>query len=163
MSDNSQWTGMFSVKLVGPSHREFPFFGRAGNPALMNFPDSPQGRRTATEIPIGHRSLVYLMHPVQRFWTAVEYIEWGNSTECVLDAGRRAAAAQGAVSLIEAHSPKFAKLWRCIRILAQIDDPMNAPTPDFGFQEGEVMRVIEQQEYWELFNAVSWTWRVDST
>jgi hypothetical protein len=55
--------------------------------------------------------------------------------------------------MMKAVNPKFAKFWRCIRILAEIDDPMNAPTPDFGFQEGEVMREIGPQEYQDLFAA----------
>src|SRR4051812_19934674 len=89
MSDTSVSVGMFGVKLVGAIHRAFEFFGRGGKPALMNFPDSPAGRRLAAAIPIGHKSLVYLMHPVQRFWTAIEYIKWDATVEDVLEDGRR--------------------------------------------------------------------------
>jgi len=74
MSQNARTVGMFGIMLVGAIQPEFPFFGREGNPPLMNFPNSPEGRRIAVAIPVGHRSLVYLMHPVKRFWAAVEYI-----------------------------------------------------------------------------------------
>src|SRR5687767_9315572 len=109
MSDTSASEGMFGVKLVGPTHRAFPFCGRDGKPALMNFPDSPVGRRIAAEIPIGHKSLVYLMHPVQRFWAAIEYIKWDANVEDVLEEGRRAAVAQDAVIMMKAVNSKFAK------------------------------------------------------
>jgi hypothetical protein len=46
-------------------------------------------------------------------------------------------------------------------MLAVIDDPTNAPTPDFDFQEGEVMRDLGQHEYLDYFNAVPWSWRVE--
>src|SRR3954462_3805226 len=71
--------GMFGIKLVGAIQPEFPFFGREGKPPLMNFPNSPEGRHVATAIPIGHRSLVYLMHPVKRFWAAIEYVKWDSN------------------------------------------------------------------------------------
>src|SRR5262245_8068140 len=153
--------GMFGIRLVGPAHAEFSFFGREGKPALMNFPNSPEGRRLAVATPIGHKSLVYLIHPVKRFWTAIEYIRWNPSVPDVLKEGMRAAAAQNAVALIETLNPHYSRYWRCIRILAWIDNPMNAPTPDFGFNEGDVMREISQQEYDELYNAILWSWTVD--
>jgi hypothetical protein len=153
---------MFGVKLVGSIHRDFPFFGRGGNPALMNFPDSAEGRRIAADIPIGHRSLVYLMHPIRRFWTAIEYIKWDGAIEDVLEEGERAAVAQNAVTLMRVVNPRFSRIWRCIRILALIDDPLYAPTPDFGFHEGEIMRDIGQQEYHDMFNAIPWSWRDES-
>src|SRR5438552_2876347 len=134
--------GMFGIKLVGAVQPEFPFFRRDGKPALMNFPDSLEGRRIGASIPIGHRSLVYLMYPVKRFWAAIEYIKWDFSTEDVLVEGMRAAAAQDAVAMMEVVNPKFARIWRCVRVLALIDDPMKAPTPDFGFQEGDIMLEI---------------------
>ena len=49
---------MFGIKLVGDNTPEFAFFGRAGAPSLINFPDSPEGRRIATSVPIGHKVLV---------------------------------------------------------------------------------------------------------
>jgi hypothetical protein len=153
---------MFGVKLVGPLHRAYPFFGRAGKPALINFPDSPVGRRIAADIPIGHKSLVYLMHPIKRFWSAIEYIKWDAKVADVLEEGLRAARAQNAVTLMEAANARFAKVWRCVRLLAEIDDPTRAPTPDFGFQEGEILRELGQQEYDAMFNAISWTWRADA-
>jgi hypothetical protein len=149
---------MFGIKLVKPNYREYAFFGRHGSPALMNFPDSPEGRRIATSIPIGHRSLVYLMHPVMRFCAAIEYIKWDSNIADVLEEGRLAAVPQNAVVLMEVLNRRFAKLWRCVRVLALIDDPLNAPTPDFGFQEGDIMFDIESHEYLDMFNAIPWTW-----
>jgi hypothetical protein len=149
---------MFGLKLVGAVHPEFPFFGRAGNPAVMNFPNSPEGRRIAASVPIGHRSLVYLMSPVKHFWTAIEYVKLDPSVNDLLEEGTRAAESQNAVALVEALNPKFAKLWRCIRVIALIDNPQQAPTPDFGFQEGDIMFDVTQQEYSELFSAIPWSW-----
>src|SRR5947209_2548254 len=77
--------GMFGIKLVGPQHKAFPFFGREGKPALMNFPNSPEGKRLAAATPIGHKSLVYLIHPVRRFWPATEYIRGVPSAPDVLE------------------------------------------------------------------------------
>jgi hypothetical protein len=150
--------GMFGIKLVGASHREFPFFGKDGKPTLMNFPKSPEGQRIASGIPIGHTSLVYLMAPVKRFWTAIEYIKCDPSIEDVLEEGWRAAAAQNAVAMMEAHNSKFAKIWRCVRVVALIDDPRNAPTPDLGFKEGDVMFDIEKPEFIDMFKAIPWSW-----
>jgi hypothetical protein len=152
---------MFGVKLVGHIQPAFPFFGRAGKPTVMNFPDSPEGRRLAAGIPVGHKSLVYLMHPVKRFWAAIEYIKWDSGVADVLDEGQRAAQAQNAVALMQVVNSRFAAVWRCVRMLAEIDDPARAPTPDFDFREGEVMREIREQEYEAMFEAVPWTWRHD--
>jgi len=151
--------GMFGVKLVGSQHPAFSFFGRDGKPTLMNFPDGPEGRRIAASIPIGQRSLVYLMYPIKRFWTAIEYIKWDLNTDDVLEEGMRAAVAQNAVAMAEVINSKFARIWRCVRIVALIDDPMSAPTPDFGFKEGDVMLDIEKQEYLDMFNAIPWSWK----
>jgi hypothetical protein len=128
----------------------------------MNFPDNHEGRRIAAGIPIGHKSLVYLMHPVKRFWAAIEYIKWNPSIEDVLEEGLQAAVAQNAAALMEVINPKFAKVWRCVRVLADIDDPKQAPTPDFGFHEGDIMFDIGQQEYDDWFNAIPWSWPVSS-
>jgi hypothetical protein len=98
------------------------------------------------------------MHPVKRFWTAVEYIKWNPKIEDVLEEGMQAAVAQNAVAMMEALNSKFAKLWRCIRVLALINDPTQAPTPDFGFQEGDIMFDIGQQEYADMFHAIPWSW-----
>jgi hypothetical protein len=149
---------MFGIKLVGPNHLHFPFFGKAAKPVLINFPDSPEGRSVAERIPIGHRALVYLMHPVKHFGAAIEYIQWDFNGVDVLEQGRRAALSQDAVTMMEAVNPRFARVWRCVRLLALVDDPMKAPTPEFGFQEGEIMRDIEKQQYFDMFNAVPWTW-----
>ena len=161
MSHTRPGEGMFGVKLVGALHSAYSFFGRAGNPTVMNFPDSPEGRRIAAALPIGHRSLVYLMHPMKRIWAAIEYIKWDDGIDDVLKEGRRAAAAQGAVDLMRVQNSKFARYWRCVRVLAQIDDPASGPVPDFSFQEGEIMRDIEPHEYAELFNAVPWSWTAE--
>jgi hypothetical protein len=149
---------MFGIKLVGERHPQFPFFGREGKPGIMNFPDSAEGRRIAASIPIGHRSLLYLMHPIKRFWAAVEYIKWNSGIADVLEEGRQAAVAQNAIALFEVLNPRFAKVWRCIRVVAIIDDPMEAPTPDLGFQEGDIMRDISEHESLEMFNAIPWSW-----
>jgi hypothetical protein len=153
---------MFGIKLVGQHHAAFPFFGRDGKPALMNFPDSPDGKRLAAAIPIGHKSLVYLMHPVKRFWTAIEYIRWDPSEPDILKEGEKAAAAQNAIALVEAQNARFARYWRCIRILAWMADPMKAPTPEFSFNEGDIMREISQRYYEELYNAIPWSWTANS-
>jgi hypothetical protein len=152
---------MFSIKLVGAVQPEYPFFRREGKPTLMNFPDSPEGRRIAATIPIGHRSLVYLMHPVKRFWAAIEYIRWDPNCADVLQDGRQAAERQNAVALMEVLNPRFAKVWRCVRQLACIDDPRKAPTPDFGFHQGDIIRDIEESEYLDMFNAIPWSWTIE--
>jgi hypothetical protein len=152
---------MFGIKLVGPLHAAFPFFGREGKPALMTFPSSPEGRRLAANIPIGHKSLVYLMHPIKRFWTAIEYIRSDSKILDLLKDGEQAAIAQNALALMQVQNAHYARLWRCIRVLAWIDDPMKAPMFEFGFNEGDVMREISQQEYEEMYNAVPWTWTAD--
>src|SRR5438552_3067028 len=110
--------GMFGIKLVGHIQPEFPFFGRDAKPTLMNFPDSPEGRRIAESIPIGHRSLVYLMAPVKRFWSAIEYIKYDFNIEDVLEEGRQAAVDQKAVAMMEVLNSRFARIWRCVRIVA---------------------------------------------
>jgi hypothetical protein len=91
MSPHPPGVGMFGIKLVGATHREFSFFGTEGKPTLMNFPNTAEGRRIAANIPIGHKSLVYLMHPVKRFWSAIEYIKWDLGIENVLEEGMQAA------------------------------------------------------------------------
>jgi hypothetical protein len=153
--------GMFGIKLVGAAHFDLPTFGRAGNPSLMNFPDSAEGKRCASIAPVGHKSLVYLMAPVKRFWGAVEYIKWNPAIGDVLEEGRQAATSQNALAIMAVLNPHFAKVWRCIRVVAMIKDPMQAPTPDFGFKEGDVMFDIEQQEYLEMFNAIPWNWTAE--
>src|SRR5262249_35339511 len=150
--------GMFGIKLVSALHAAWPFFGRDGKPALMNFPDSLEGRRLAVATPIGHKSLVYLMNPVKRLWTAIEYIQWDSKISDVVKDGESAAIAQKAVERIQADNAHYARLWRCIRILASIDNPMKGPAFAFDFKEGEVMREITQGEYEEMYNAVPWTW-----
>jgi hypothetical protein len=152
---------MFGIKLVGALHYAFPFFGRDGKPPLMNFPDSPEGRRVAAEVPIGHRSLVYLMHPVKRFKAAIEYVKWDSNIDDVLEEGSRAAATQNAVAMLEVFNSRFARIWRCVRVVALIDDPMQGPATDFGFQEGDIMLGISQQEYLEWFNALPWNWTAE--
>src|SRR5262249_2898160 len=113
-------------------------------------------------IPIGHKSLVYLMHPVRRFWAAIEYIRWDAKVADVLEDGLRAAQAQDAVVLMEAVNARFAKGWRRVRAVAEIDDRTRAPTPDFGFQEGEILREVTQHDYEAMFHAIPWTWRADA-
>jgi len=152
---------MFGIKLVGATHFDLPAFGREGNPSLMNFPDSAEGKRCASIVPIGHKSLVYLMAPIKRFWGVVEYIKWNHAIDNVLEEGRRAAVDQNARAIMEVLYPHFARVWRCVRIVATIKDPMQAPTPDFGFKEGDVMFDIEPQEYLEMFNEVPWSWRAE--
>jgi hypothetical protein len=109
-------------------------------------------------VKIGHRSLVYLMAPTKRLWAAVEYVRWCPGIADVLVEGREEANAQGAVTLMEAVNRKFAKVWRCIRCLAVIDDPMKGPLADFCFQEGDIMFDMDQRDYLGLFNAVPWSW-----
>jgi hypothetical protein len=149
---------MFGIKLVGESHDAYPFFGRRGNPALMNFPDSHEGRKLAVGIPLGHKSLVYLMHPKSDSGIAIEYIQWDSKVTDLLKDGERAATAQGAVNLMRAVNARYSRFWRCIRILAEIDDPMKGPALELGFIEGEVMREISQREYEEWYRAVPWPW-----
>ena len=158
MSRTAPGVCMFGIKLVGHNFPSFSFHGRGGKPTLMNFPDSPEGRRIAADIPIGHKSLVYLMAPVKRFCSAIEYIKWDANIGDVLEDGARAADAQGAIAMIKVVNSRFAKNWRCVRVVAWIDNPIMAPTPDFGFKEGDIMREITQREYIEMFNGIPWTW-----
>jgi hypothetical protein len=154
--------GMFGIKLVGEPNAEFRFCGKEGNPPLMNFPDSAKGRTIAASVPIGHRSLVYLMAPIKRIWAAVEYIKWDSSIADVLQEGMKAALAQDAVKMMNAVNTHFAKVWRCVRVLAVVDNYKNGPAQDFDFQQGDVMFDMTQEEYLEVFNAMPWTWRGDA-
>lgn len=88
------------------------------------FPDSPKGRQLAARVPIGHQSLVYLMAPAKRIWAA-EYIKWDSSISDVLQEGARAAHAQGADTMMAAVNSHYAKVWRCIRVLAIIPTYMD--------------------------------------
>jgi hypothetical protein len=151
--------GMFGIKLVGDGYQAWRFHNREGTPPLMNFPDGRAGRRIAASIPIGHRSLVYLMHPTKRLCAAIEYVSDPKTVD-VLKQGKQAAIAQNAVAQIEAYGyPHFSKIWRCVRIVAWIDDPNNAPTPDFEFHQGDVMFDIDENEYLNLFTEIPWTWK----
>jgi hypothetical protein len=76
----------------------------------MVFPDSSKGRQVAAAIPIGHRSLVYLMYPIRRIWAAVEYIKCDPSVSDLLEEGNRAAISQNAVAVMEAHNEKFSRI-----------------------------------------------------
>lgn len=150
--------GKFGIKLVGHDFPEYPFFRKDTNPALMCFPDSEMGRHVASVIPIGHRSLVYLMAPVKRIWAAVEYIKTDPIRESVLDEGRRAAIKHGAIKILKVVAPHYASYFRCVRFVAEIEDPANVPTPDFGFSQGDVGFDIDEADYLELYNAKPWTW-----
>jgi hypothetical protein len=59
------------------------------------------------------------------------------------------------------HNPHYAKIWRCVRVVALIDDPRKAPTPDFGFKQGDIMFDIEHRDYLDFFDAVPWSWTID--
>jgi hypothetical protein len=149
---------MFSIKLVGDIQPNIPACTRAGNPALMNFPDSPEGLRVAATIPIGHKSLVYLQAPTKLIWAAIEYIEWHPEYGDVLEQGRRAAEAQDAIALMGTLAPHYARLWRCIRYLADVTPPRDGFAIDYHFHQGEVMREISPEEYERLFGLTAWTW-----
>jgi len=121
MSPTSPGIGMYSIKLVGHVQPHFPALTQAGQPALMNFPDSPDGHYFAANIPIGHKSLVYLMAPMMRIWAAVEYVKCGDTSLSLLEQGRQAAEAQpNIIAQMRALAPQYASLWRCIRFLASI-------------------------------------------
>jgi hypothetical protein len=158
MTRASNACGMFSIKLVGAVQPNFPVLTRAGNPALMNFPSSREGRRVAACTPIGHKSLVYLQAPTMRIWAAIEYIEWDGGKGDVLEQGRRAAEAQGIVELMKIHAPHYASIWRCIRYLAEVTPPEQGLLMNYDFHQGEVIREISREEYERLFNATEWTW-----
>jgi hypothetical protein len=158
MASTHHTCGMFSIKLVGASHPSLPACTKAGKPALMNFPDSPEGRRIAASIPNGHRSLVYLMAPRKCIWAAIEYIKWDEKTADVLEEGRQAAQAQNAIALMQVLAPHYAKVWRCVRFLADVTPLEHGLAIDHEFHQGEVIRPISQQEYDDLFNAAPWTW-----
>src|SRR5262249_7438144 len=139
MSRNYSSPGMFSIKLVGDVTPQFPFFRRDGKPPLMVFPDSAEGRQAAAGIPIGHKSLVYLMYPVKRIWAAVEYIKWDPSISDFLEEGTLAASSQNAVAMMEVYNARFSKVWRCVRFLAVIDDVAKSPPLDLSFHQGDIM------------------------
>jgi hypothetical protein len=63
--------------------------------------------------------------------------------------------------MMEALNPHFSRIWRCVRVLAFINDPFQAPTPDFGFQKGDTMFDIEPREYFDMFNAIPWSWPLE--
>jgi hypothetical protein len=148
----------FSIKLVGGGKPSISACTRAGKPSVMNFPDSREGQRVAASIPIGHRSLVYLMAPTKRIWAAIEYIRCDTEMTDMVRAGRHAAETQNAVALMQVLAPHYANIWRCIRFLAEIDRPEDGPAIDYDFHQGEVNREISQQEYNDLFNSIPWTW-----
>jgi hypothetical protein len=155
---------MFGIKLVSDYHFSFPYFGLCGNPAVMNFPDSREGREIATVLPVGHRALVYLMAPKKCFGAAIEFIQLNQTTGDLLDDGMQAARAQDAIRLHEAVYPHWAKWWRCTRVIAWKENPTNvpgnAPTPDFHFQKGDDMFDISERCYSILFNAICWNWQI---
>jgi hypothetical protein len=158
--------GMFGLKLVSHYHFKFDFFNRNGKPALMNFPDSPEGRRIAPLVRIGHRSLVYLMTPraedgvpdplgmSKHIGAAIEYVH-ENPKLNLLDDGMEAANKQKAVAYHETMGfAHWARLFRCIRIVAWIDDPRNGPIQDFQFSKGDTMFDITKEYYDELYNQI---------
>jgi hypothetical protein len=59
---------------------------------------------------------------------------------------------------MEAYNAKFAKVWRCIRFLAVIDDPMKSPPPGLDFHQGDIMVEISERQYYDMFNAIPWSW-----
>lgn len=156
--------GMFGIKLVGPDHTAFDFHRMGAEPtALMNFPDSPAGRKIASSVPIGHKSLVYLMAPRKRFASAIEYVKWDHGIEDVLREGTKVAMHHNAIEMLKAcNYPRFAKIWRCVRVIAWIEIPENGPATDFNFHQGDIMFDMDEAEYFEMFDAVPWDWRLDT-
>jgi len=119
---------MFSIKLIHPNHLKYPYFtddfdGTNGRRPLMNFTGNDRGRSIAARLPIGHRSLVYVIHH-QRFVWAIEFIG-------TVEEGERAAVAHGITP--NEITTKW-NVYRPIRFLARVA-LADAPSADDIFKK----------------------------
>jgi hypothetical protein len=151
--------GMFSIKLVHPPHLEHVFFtpttsNSVGLPRLMNFSDRGHAPSIAAGIRAGHRAIVYVTHPIQKFVWAIEY------TGSVQD-GQRVTTT---FSMLADLPPEWGTVVLPIRFLATIIDVAAAPAAqDVLAQTGLdftpnafPMKHISGAEYQKLFNAINW-------
>jgi hypothetical protein len=149
--------GMFSIKLIHPNHLKYAYFtddfdGTDGRWPLMNFTGDDRGRSIAARLPIGHRSLVYVIHH-QRFVWAVEYTG-------TLEEGERAAAAHGITP--NDITSKW-NTYRPIRFLARVD-LADAPTAEDIFKRTGIrfkanaftLKYISAGEYQTIYDAINW-------
>jgi hypothetical protein len=99
------------------------------------------------------------MAPTRRFWAAVEYFHFDPAVKDVLDDGWRAAVAQRAQQTMEVYNRYFSKVWRCVRVIAEIADPVrNAPEVPYKFHQGDIMFDLDEQEYRQRYDEIPWTW-----
>jgi hypothetical protein len=149
--------GMFSIKLIHPKHLTLPYLtqefdGTDGRWPLMNFSGEPRGKAIATNLPIGHRSLVYVIGD-QKFVWAIEYTG-------TLEEGARAAAAHKI-------TPNFItekwNIYRPIHFLAKVD-LAHAPTADEIFTKTGIrfaanaytLKYISAGDYQKIYDAIDW-------
>lgn len=152
---------LYSIKLIHPNHLKYPYFtedfdGQDGRLPLMNFSAEGNGPSIATNLPIGHRSLVYVIQH-QKFIWAIEYIG-------TLEAGRKAALAHG----VEPNdiTTKWS-LFRPIRFLARVSLEA-APTADDIYKRTGIkftanaftLKYISAGEYQTIYDAIDWQTKV---
>ncbi|MBC8107536.1 MAG: hypothetical protein H7Z14_13165 [Anaerolineae bacterium] len=155
--------GMFSIKLIHPDHLNYAFLtgdfdGSDGRLPLMNFSGEGRGPATAANLPVGHRSLVYVVQH-QKFIWAIEYIG-------TLEDGERAAAAHGITP--NDFTTKW-RLYRPIRFLARVDLD-HAPTAEEIFKKTGInfkansftLKYISAGEYQTIYDAIDWKMQVGS-
>jgi hypothetical protein len=152
--------GMFSIKLVHPPHLKYscftPDINNDGRPRWMNFSDKGNTRAVAAAIRPGHRALVYVTKPVQKFIWAIEYTG-------TVQGGQQVAAA-----IPELCSPELAewnKVFLPIQFLATIDVDA-APDAKVALRRAGVdfrpnafsLKYISKMDYQKIFDAIKWQW-----
>lgn len=151
--------GMFSIKLIHPNHLKYAYLtddfdGADGRLPLMNFSGEGNGPAIAGNIPIGHRSLVYVIR-YQKFIWAIEYIGG-------IEQGQQAAVAHG----IQPNDiTKKYSIFLPIRFLARVDLE-SAPTAAGIFNRTGIqfkanaftIKYISAGEYQTIFDAINWDW-----
>lgn len=151
---------LYGIKTIYPDHLGWKHLTSpredSGNlTTLMNFPDNDKGRAVAMNIPDRHRALVYVTQPVGGFLWAIRFM--GSLAD-------GAAAAKG--QSLQGSEHERHNVYRLIKIIARIDDPKRAPTPDalatksgFCFKPNQsTLRYIARDDYDRMFEAIPWDW-----
>jgi hypothetical protein len=150
--------GMYGIKLIHPQHFEYVFLTPRIStnrvPRLMNFSNKPHTRAIAANIPRGHRAIVYVTKPIQKFVWAIEY------TGGVLEES----AVASSVSIPSDVPDEWRHVFLPIRFLATIIDVADAPDAQDILRRAGVdftpdafpMKYISAAEYQRLFEAIDW-------
>jgi hypothetical protein len=152
---------MYGIKLVTPAHLEYECFteefdGADGRRTLMNFSSEGNGPATAANIPVGHRSIVYVTRLGKFIW-AIEFIG-------TVEDGERAAKAHIRERSLSSEPSKWS-IYRPIRFLAKvnIDEAPNAAEIErktgLCFKPNSfTLKYISGDGYEAIFGAIKWTW-----